>query len=75
MTELIPYFAALITLLFGVGFYLVLQQLNELKDYSIDCDFKFIYDIDFSYLSYRQPDSVIIAEGSTVTVDWKRMTF
>ncbi len=31
MTELIPYFAALITLLFGVGFYFALQELKKVK--------------------------------------------
>jgi uncharacterized protein len=50
-------------------------HVNEVKDYSIDCDFKSMYGSDFSYLSDRQPDSVIIAEGSPVTVDWKRKTF
>jgi hypothetical protein len=31
MTEIIPYFAALITLLFGIGFYLGLQELKKVK--------------------------------------------
>ncbi len=31
MTELIPYFAALITLLFGIGFFLGLQEIKKLK--------------------------------------------
>ena len=30
MSELIPYFAAFITLLFGVGFYLGLQEFKKL---------------------------------------------
>ena len=31
MTELIPYFAGLITLLFGIGFYLGLQEFKKFK--------------------------------------------
>lgn len=31
MTELIPYFAGLITLLFGIGFYSGLQEFKKLK--------------------------------------------
>ncbi len=31
MTELIPYFAALITLLFSKGFYLTVQELKRNK--------------------------------------------
>lgn len=31
MTEFIPYFAGLITLLFGIGFYLGLQEFKKFK--------------------------------------------
>ncbi len=31
MTDLIPYFAALITLLFSAGFYLALQEFKKTK--------------------------------------------
>ncbi|NEW82752.1 MAG: hypothetical protein GZ094_10355 [Mariniphaga sp.] len=30
---------------------------------------------DFDFLSKHTPDSVIVAEGSPVTVDWKRTSF
>ena len=50
-------------------------QVNKVIDYSIHCDFKSMYGNDFSFLSNQQPDSVIIAEGSLVTVKWKRTTF
>ncbi|MEJ7822554.1 MAG: DUF2071 domain-containing protein [Chitinophagaceae bacterium] len=50
-------------------------QVNKVIDYSIRCDFKSMYGKGFSFLSNRQPDSVILAEGSTVTVDWKRTSF
>jgi len=48
---------------------------NKVTGYSIDCDFAAMYGVDFAYLSSRQPDSVIIAEGSPVTVKWQRTTF
>jgi uncharacterized protein YqjF (DUF2071 family) len=50
-------------------------QVNKVIDYSIHCDFKSMYGNDFSFLSTRQPDSVIIAEGSPITVKWKRTSF
>ncbi len=31
MIEIIPYFAGLITLLFGLGFYLALQEFKEIE--------------------------------------------
>ena len=31
MTELIPYFAGLITLLFGIGFFLALKEMEKQK--------------------------------------------
>ena len=48
---------------------------NKVIGYSIFCDFKEMYGNDFSFLSNYQPDSVITAEGSPVTVKWKRTTF
>jgi len=50
-------------------------QVYKLIDYSILCDFKSMYGNDFSLLSNHQPDSVIIAKGSPVTVKWKRTPF
>ena len=32
MTEFIPYFAGLITLIFGIAFYLGLQEFKKLED-------------------------------------------
>jgi hypothetical protein len=34
MTEIIPYFAALITLLFGIGFYFALQEMKRRGDHT-----------------------------------------
>lgn len=48
---------------------------NKVIDHSIHCDFKSMYGNDFSFLSDRQPDSVTVAEGSPVTVKWKRTSF
>ncbi len=50
-------------------------QVNKVTDYSIQCDFKAMYGNDFSFLNNQQPDSVILAEGSSVTVNWKRTSF
>lgn len=50
-------------------------QVNKVTDYSIHCDFESMYGKDFSFLKNHQPDSVILAEGSPVTVQWKRTTF
>jgi hypothetical protein len=50
-------------------------QVNTVKDYSIHCDFKSMYGGDFSLLSNHQPASVILAEGSPVSVNWKRTLF
>lgn len=50
-------------------------HVSRVIKYSIDCDFKSMYGNDFSFLSDTKPDSVIIAEGSTVTVKWKRTSF
>ncbi len=49
--------------------------INDVIDYSINCDFKSMYGTDFAHLVNQQPDSVIIAEGSGVTVNWKRNSF
>ena len=37
MTEIIPYFAGLITLLFGVGFLLALKEMKKQKSWIIWC--------------------------------------
>lgn len=50
-------------------------QVNKVLDYSIQCNFKTMYGIAFSSLTNQQPDSVIVAKGSPVTVKWKRTNF
>lgn len=48
---------------------------NNVNNYLIDCDFKSMYGAAFDYLKTEIPHSVIVAEGSEVTVDWKRSKF
>lgn len=50
-------------------------QVNKVLDYSIHCDFKSMYGNDFTFLNDRQPDAVILAEGSPIMVNWKRTSF
>lgn len=50
-------------------------QVNKVTDYSINCDFIFMYGNNFSFLDNQSTDSVIIAEGSAVTVNCKRTSF
>ncbi len=49
--------------------------INKVNNYSVDCDFKSMYGIEFEYLKDKAPHSVIVAEGSAVSVDWKRSKF
>ncbi len=47
-------------------------EVNAVRDYEIKCDFKAFYGTDFEILNTIRPNSVILAEGSAVSVDWKR---
>lgn len=49
-------------------------NINKVLSFDIQCDFLSMYGEDFSFLSHKNPDSVIFAEGSAVSVDWKRTT-
>jgi len=48
-------------------------KINQVIDHSIDCDFEKMYGPDFTFLNVQQPDNVILAEGSDVSVKWKRI--
>jgi uncharacterized protein YqjF (DUF2071 family) len=50
-------------------------KVNQVLDHCIDCDFTAMYGNDFSLLNNQTADSVIFAEGSAVTIDWKRTKF
>jgi uncharacterized protein len=47
-------------------------KINAIKNYDISCDFEAMYGKSFAGLVSTKPDSVFIAEGSSVSVDWKR---
>jgi uncharacterized protein len=49
--------------------------INKVQDFDIQCDFRAMYGNDFALLNGQQPDSVILAEGSEVSVNWKRTSF
>jgi uncharacterized protein YqjF (DUF2071 family) len=50
-------------------------KLNQVLRYEIDCDFGSMYGKDFTFLNKAKPDSVFLAEGSPVSVKWKRNRF
>lgn len=45
----------------------------QIEDYSINIDFGSIYGPEFDFLSLVQPDSVMLAEGSEITVEGKNV--
>ena len=49
-------------------------ETNRVKDYEINCDFGKMYGKPFEFLNNKEPDNVIMAEGSEVSVKWKRET-
>jgi uncharacterized protein YqjF (DUF2071 family) len=46
----------------------------KVDNYKIDCDFAHMYGEEFSTLNQAKPSSVFLAEGSEVTVSWKRVS-
>jgi hypothetical protein len=48
---------------------------NKILNNTIDCDFGTMYGDAFSNLSNQAPSSIIMAEGSQVSVNWKRKQF
>ena len=50
-------------------------EVNTIADYQIKCDFAASYGNDFEFLNYQEPNSIMLAEGSEVSVDWKRTSF
>lgn len=47
-------------------------KIHKITDYKIDCDFEAMYGKSFSILNNTQPSEVFIAEGSDVSIYWKR---
>jgi hypothetical protein len=50
-------------------------EIYSIENYEIDCDFAAFYGDDFAVLNNTQPNSVMLAEGSDISVDWKRVRF
>lgn len=48
---------------------------NEVKSYDINCNFAAMYGNDFGFLQGTKPDSMMLAEGSSISVKWKRDRF
>jgi uncharacterized protein YqjF (DUF2071 family) len=48
---------------------------NKILNSNIDCDFGTMYGDAFSNLNNQAPSSIIMAEGSQVSVNWKRNQF
>lgn len=47
-------------------------QINQVKSFEINCNFKEMYGAAFDFLTTQKPNSVMIAEGSNISVKWKR---
>jgi uncharacterized protein YqjF (DUF2071 family) len=47
-------------------------EVYEVNDYKVDVDFKAVYGSDFEMLNNSKPTSVILAEGSKITVENKK---
>lgn len=50
-------------------------KVNTVADYNIRCDFAEMYGPAFSELTNQEPVAVFLAEGSDVSIDWKRTKF
>jgi uncharacterized protein len=50
-------------------------EINTIKNYKINCDFAAFYGKKFAQLTAKKPHSVMLAEGSDIQVDWKRVSF
>lgn len=50
-------------------------NVNTINNYHIECDFAAFYGSNFEILNHTKPHSVMLAEGSAISVDWKRVSF
>jgi uncharacterized protein len=50
-------------------------QINEIRQFEIQCDFQKLYGDSFKMLDKANPHSVMLAQGSDVSVKWKRESF
>lgn len=47
-------------------------KVNKVESFEINCNFEKMYGKAFTGLQDKKPDAVFLAEGSSVSVDWKR---
>lgn len=47
-------------------------KISEVLAYQIECDFEAMYGKSFSVLNQKEPETVFIADGSAVGIEWKR---
>lgn len=47
-------------------------NVNRIRNYQIQCDFEQMYGSNFKFLNSSKPQSIFLAEGSSVAVKWKR---
>ena len=50
-------------------------KINKINNYEIECNFSEFYGENFGVLNSTKPHSVMLAEGSDVSIDWKRNRF
>lgn len=50
-------------------------EINPIQNHQINCDFSAFYGDNFNVLNNTKPNSVMLAEGSAISVDWKRINF
>ncbi len=50
-------------------------KINTINNSEIECDFEAFYGKDFRILNNTKPHSIMLAEGSSISVDWKRVSF
>jgi len=50
-------------------------NVNRVTKYDINCNFAEMYGPAFAELTHQEPKAVFIAEGSNVSIDWKRNKF
>lgn len=43
-----------------------------IRNYKVECDFGAMYGPSFAHLTHQLPDSVMLARGSSVSINWKR---
>ena len=47
-------------------------KVHKVNSVEINCDFEAMYGNSFAYLTHQPPSSVMLAEGSDISVKWKR---